>query len=115
MLKIVIGILIFSLIVLIHEFGHFLFAKLNNIDVVEFSIGFGPTLIGFRHKETKYSVKLIPFGGACQMLGEDEDLGMTSDRAFNSKGVFARFTVIFAGPFFNFILAFLLSLCLVAL
>jgi regulator of sigma E protease len=63
-LKIIIALLIFSLIIIIHEFGHFSFAKLNGICVEEFSLGLGPTLFGVQKGETKYSLKLLPFGAA---------------------------------------------------
>src|SRR5699024_10123376 len=111
MLRIILAILIFSVIVIIHELGHFLLAKKNGICVEEFAIGIGPTLFGIRKGETKYSIKCLPFGGCCVMLGED---GESSDpRAFGSKSPLARFSVIFAGPFLNFILAFLLALFVV--
>ncbi len=104
-MSIVIAILIFSFIVLFHEFGHFLLAKLNGIQVNEFCLGFGPTLIGFTRGGTKYSLKLLPFGGACMMEGEDAE--SQDPHAFMNKSVWARISVVFAGPFFNFILAFL--------
>ncbi len=104
-MSIIIAILIFSLIVIFHEFGHFLLAKLNHIRVNEFSLGLGPTIVGFQKGETKYSLKLLPFGGACMMEGEDEE--SADERAFNRKSVWARISVVFAGPLFNFILAFL--------
>lgn len=111
MLRIILAILIFSIIIIIHELGHFLLAKKNGICVEEFAIGIGPTLFGIRKGETKYSIKCLPFGGCCVMLGED---GESSDpRAFGSKSPLARFSVIFAGPFFNFILAFVLALFVV--
>lgn len=113
-MKIVIGILIFSLIILIHELGHFILAKKNGICVEEFCIGFGPTIVGFTRGETKYSIKLLPFGGACMMLGEDDDEEANLDpRAFGAKSVWARMAVVLAGPVFNFILAFLLSLIVI--
>ena len=70
-MKIVIAIIIFSAIILIHEFGHFLFAKLNGIGVTEFSLGMGPRLFSFQRGETRYSVKILPLGGSCAMVGED--------------------------------------------
>ncbi len=113
-MKILIAIIIFSLIIIIHEMGHFLVAKLNHIRVYEFSLGLGPTLIGFTKGETKYSLKLLPFGGAC-MMGEDDEFDTADERAFNNKSVWARMAVVFAGPLFNFILAFLLSLFVVGM
>lgn len=109
-MSIVISILVFSIIIIIHELGHFLLAKANGIGVVEFSIGLGPTIVGITKGETKYSIKALPFGGMCQMVGEDTEQNSGEENAFYSKGVWQRFSVIFAGPFFNFILAFALSL-----
>ncbi len=111
-ISIIIAILIFSIIVLFHELGHFLLAKANGIRVNEFCLGLGPTLVGFTKGETKYSIKLLPFGGACMMEGEDDS--SDDDRAFNKKSVWARMSVVFAGPFFNFIMAFVLSIVVVS-
>lgn len=135
-MNIVIAILIFTVIIVVHELGHFLLAKKNGVGVIEFSIGMGPRIItlaktkegmktaffvsqdNFEKREdwqevTKYSWKLLPIGGSCLMLGEDE--ANPSPDAFNNKGVWARISVIFAGPFFNFILAFVLSLMIVGI
>ena len=109
-MSILVAILVFSIIIIIHELGHFLLAKKNGIGVVEFSIGLGPTVWGIQKGETKYSIKLLPFGGMCQMVGEDSEQDSVAENAFYSKGVWQRFSVVFAGPFFNFILAFGLSL-----
>lgn len=111
--SIIIGILIFSLIIIFHELGHLIVAKKNGISVPEFSLGMGPRLCSFKKGETRYSLRLFLIGGACQMLGEDEIL--EDERAFNSKGPWARFAVIFAGPFFNFIMAFILSVIIISL
>lgn len=110
-MKYIVAILIFSLIILFHELGHFLLAKRNGIRVNEFSLGLGPTLVGFTRGETKYSIKLLPFGGACMMEGEDED---SSDEAsFQKKSVWARISVVAAGPVFNFIMAFVFAFILI--
>ncbi|MBE6014571.1 MAG: PDZ domain-containing protein [Lachnospiraceae bacterium] len=111
-MKIIIGILVFSIIIIIHELGHFILAKKNNILVKEFCIGFGPTIVGFTKGETKYSIKLLPLGGACMMLGEDDEDGEFDNdpRSFGAQSVAARISVVLAGPVFNLILAFLLSL-----
>ena len=93
--KILIAVLIFGITVIIHELGHFLLAKANGITVTEFSIGFGPTVVKTEKGGTIYSLKLLPFGGACQMLGEDgEEEG---EGTFNSKSVWARISVVAAG------------------
>lgn len=73
MLSLLAAILVFGIIILFHEFGHFLFAKLGGICVLEFSLGMGPRLLSFKRGDTRYSLKLLPFGGSCMMLGEDED------------------------------------------
>lgn len=111
-MNIIIALLVFSFIVLIHELGHFLLAKRAGIKVEEFSIGMGPRIFTVKGKETNYSIKLLPLGGSCMMLGEDEDEEKT-EGSFNSKGVLDRFLVIFAGPFFNFILAFVISVLII--
>lgn len=111
-MSIIIAIIIFSIIILFHELGHFLLAKANGVKVNEFSLGLGPTLFGFTKGETKYSLKLLPFGGACMMEGEDEN--SDDQRAFGNKSVWARMSVVFAGPFFNFIMAFIFAIVLVA-
>lgn len=110
-MSIIVSILIFSIIVLFHELGHFLLAKANGIRVNEFCLGLGPTLFGVTKGETKYSIKLLPFGGACMMEGEDES--SNDQRAFNNKSVWARISVVFAGPFFNFIMAFFFAIILI--
>ena len=110
---IILAILLFSAIVIFHELGHFLLAKKNKIRVDEFSLGLGPTLFGKQFGETKFSVKLLPFGGAC-MMGED-DVEDISEGSFNSKSVWARMSVIVAGPLFNLILAWILCMIMIAL
>ena len=111
-LKILIAIIIFSAIILFHEFGHFLFAKLNGISVTEFSLGMGPRLWSFQKGETRYSLKLLPLGGSCAMVGED-----TAEEeipgSFNAASVWGRISVVAAGPIFNFILAFVLAVIIV--
>ena len=110
-MKIVIAIIIFSILILFHELGHFLAAKLNGIRVYEFTLGLGPTIIGVKKGDTKYCLKLLPFGGSC-VMGEDEE----SDEpdAFNNKSVWARIAVVAAGPVFNFILAFLFAIVIIS-
>ena len=81
---IIIAVLLFSFIIIFHELGHFLLAKKNGIRVDEFSLGLGPTLLGKQIGETKFSLKLLPFGGAC-MMGED-DADDLSEGSFNPCG-----------------------------
>lgn len=82
-MKIIIALLIFSIIIIFHELGHFSLAKANGIRVNEFCLGLGPTILGVTKGETKYSLKLLPFGGACMMEGEDGE--STDDRAFGKS------------------------------
>lgn len=110
-MKIVLALLIFSLIVLFHEFGHFLLAKRGGIGVTEFSLGMGPRLFSKQIGETRYSVKLLPFGGSCMMVGEDGE--SDEENSFGSKSVWTRISVVAAGPIFNFILAFFMALFIV--
>lgn len=106
-IKYVVAVVLFSIIVLFHEWGHFLLAKANHIKVNEFCLGLGPTIVGFKRGETKYSIRLLPFGGACMMEGEDSE--SDDDRSFQKKTVPARISVVAAGPIFNFIMAFVFA------
>ncbi len=145
---IILFIIIFSIVVISHELGHFLIGRRNGIRVVEFSVGMGPTLFSFIKGGVKYSLKLLPIGGACMFDGEDgmdreekeEAGGMhrragveaqlplsseTTDQrygrvdldaqgiAFPEAGVWRRIATVFAGPFFNFILAFVVAVVLI--
>ncbi len=133
-MQIIVALIVFSIIIIIHELGHFLLAKKNGVTVNEFSVGMGPRLItvvktnhGFSGKifassddcferedwkeHTKYSWKLLPLGGSCMMLGEDEE--SNDPDAFNNKSVWARISVIFAGPLFNFLLAFFFAMIII--
>lgn len=101
--------LILGIIVFVHEFGHFFFAKLFNIYVYEFSLGMGPKIFQKKDKkgETVYSLRAIPIGGYCSLAGEgsDEDKKLPKDRLLQSKPVWQRFLVMFFGAGNNFILA----------
>lgn len=110
-INIILAIIVFGAIIFFHELGHFIFAKLNGVYVNEFAVGMGPTIFSFRKKETKYCLKAIPMGGYCMMMGEDEDV--VDEHSFSQKPVWGRISVVIAGPVFNFILAFLLSIILV--
>ena len=107
----ILALIIFSAIVIFHEFGHFLLAKWNGIEVIEFSLGMGPRLLSHVWGDTRYSLKLLPIGGSCQMVGEEE--ASDSAGAFGNKSVWARIAVVAAGPVFNFILAWVLALIIV--
>lgn len=108
LLNILVAIIIFSVIVVFHELGHFLLAKKNGIEVTEFSLGMGPRLLSTVKGNTRYSLKLFPIGGSCIMVGEDgEEDGPGS---FGHASVWGRISVVAAGPIFNFILAFVFAL-----
>lgn len=116
-MTIIFFILIFGIVVIAHEFGHFLLAKSNGIHVVEFAVGMGPNIVSFQKGETKYSLKLLPIGGACMFEGEDgvaQKEGEEQPGAFYNANVWARISCVLAGPIFNFILGFLIALVIVS-
>ncbi len=106
-INILLAMIVISVVIVFHELGHFLVAKANGIVVTEFSLGMGPRILSKKIGETRYSWKLLPLGGSCMMLGEDE--GTDGPGTFGSKTVWQRIAVVFAGPLFNFILAFVLG------
>lgn len=127
-MTIILFVLIFGIVVIAHELGHFLLAKANGIHVVEFYIGMGPTLWSFTKGGTKYSIKLFPIGGACMFEGEDgleskeeekaesnslSTVGHKKEGSFLQANVWARISSVLAGPIFNFILAFVIALLMV--
>ncbi|HBM81208.1 MAG TPA: RIP metalloprotease RseP [Clostridiaceae bacterium] len=95
-------IFVFGLLILGHEFGHFMLAKLTGIKVNEFSFGMGPRLLKFGKGETEYSWRIFPIGGFVKMLGEDEQVD--NPKSFSSKSTPARISVIAAGPVMNIII-----------
>ncbi len=128
LVTIIVFILVFGVVVISHELGHFLIAKLNGIRVLEFAVGMGPSVVKFTKGGTRYVLKLLPIGGACMFEGEDgrisDDSKISAEdneaayavkvgKAFNEVNVWARIATVFAGPFFNIVLAFLLSLIVV--
>ncbi len=108
---IIIGILLFELIILIHEGGHFVAAKLSGVKVNEFALGMGPKLFSFTKGETKYSFRLLPIGGYCSMEGEDEE--SDSPRAFGNKPTWKRIIIVAAGAVMNILLGLIMTLVLV--
>ena len=112
-IKIIIALLVFMVVVVVHEFGHFIFAKRAKIKVNEFSVGMGPKIFGKQKGETLYSIRALPLGGFCAMEGEDEgedeeELDFSKRGHFNGASIGGRILTIFAGPLFNFILAFVI-------
>src|SRR5215469_15751621 len=107
--KLAIYLLILGVLITFHELGHMLVAKRAGVTVSEFAFGFGPRLFGIERGGTLYTVNLLPLGGFCRMVGEDSaDDGSPDPGNFQHKPLYARFLIILAGPFFNFILAALL-------
>lgn len=123
-------IIIFSVIVICHEGGHFLIARLNGIRVIEFTVGLGPKILHFKKGGTEFSLRALPFGGACifenpdeldeEEAEKEEDEKLTKDieidkrnKSFAEANVFSRIATVFAGPIFNIILAYFLGLIVV--
>ena len=106
LVKIVIGLAAFTVLVVVHEWGHFILARLSGIGVEEFAIGMGPKLYYRKGKRTDFSVRVLPIGGFCRMRGEEEN--STEPDAFNSRPIKGRFATILAGAIMNLILAVLL-------
>ena len=122
MVSLILFIVIFGVVVIAHEFGHFLIAKANGIHVVEFSVGMGPNIISRKKGGTKYSLKLFPIGGACMFEGEDgvadkdEESGEAKEPgpgSFLKAKVWARIATVVAGPLFNLLLAFIIAIIMV--
>lgn len=117
MVTLILFVLIFGVVVISHEFGHFLLAKANGIHVIEFSVGMGPNLFSFQKGDTKYSLKLLPIGGACMFEGEDglneKEDGEDHSGSFLNANVWARISTVVAGPLFNFILGFIVAFIMV--
>ena len=101
MVYILIAILIFGVLIAVHEFGHFLAAKACGVRVNEFSIGMGPQLFHKTKGDTEYSLRLLPIGGYCAMEGEDED--SDDDRALGRQVWWKKFIIFVAGAFMNFL------------
>ncbi|SHE63212.1 RIP metalloprotease RseP [Clostridium fallax] len=99
------AILAFSLLIIVHEFGHFILAKINGVKVLEFSIGMGPKVFGIKRKETEYCLKALPIGGYVKMYGEEEDVNDSG--SFSSKSPLQRISIIAAGAIMNILLALL--------
>lgn len=111
MLQIILAILAFGMLVIVHEFGHFITAKRGGVQVNEFWIGMGPTLLKKEHNGTLYCLKLLPFGGACVMEGEDEE--SESEHAFGKASLPRRMLIVAAGALMNFLVGFLIVLAVI--
>ncbi|EEH98141.1 MULTISPECIES: M50 family metallopeptidase [Clostridium] len=105
-MDIIYALLGFSLLIIVHELGHFVMAKVNGIKVEEFAIGMGPKILSTQGKETKYSIGLFPIGGYVKMMGEEEEV--QDERSFSSKSPLRRISVIIAGATMNFLFAIII-------
>jgi regulator of sigma E protease len=104
-------VLLLGVLILVHELGHFVFAKLFGVKVLRFSLGFGPRLLGFTRGETEYRLSLIPLGGYVRLLGEDPSEPIPPidrQRALAAKPLWQRYTIVMAGPVFNLLLPLLI-------
>ena len=109
---IIFAILLFSLLIFVHELGHFIAAKLSGVQVNEFAIFMGPALVKWRRGETLYSIRCIPIGGYCAMEGEDEQTD--NPRAFTKAKWWKRLIILLAGSFMNFVIGLVLLFCVLA-
>ena len=103
-LYVLLALVMLGVIVTVHEFGHYLVGRLCGIGILEFNVGFGPKLFSWTRNGIQYALRVIPLGGSCMFLGEDED--NDNPRAMNNQPVWKRFITVLAGPFMNFVLAF---------
>ena len=112
-MSIIWALLLLAILVVVHELGHFIAARLMKIEVREFSVGFGPKLFGWKSRkyDTTFAVRAIPLGGYCAFYGEDDISGESKDdpRAFPKQNVWKRLLVILMGPMMNFVLAFVVA------
>ncbi|MCR5671333.1 MAG: RIP metalloprotease RseP [Butyrivibrio sp.] len=117
LVSVLIFFIIFGVLVISHELGHFLIAKSGGIRVNEFFVGMGPTIWKKQKGETLYSIKLLPLGGACVFDGLDpvaEEMDGYDERSFLRAPVWRRIATLFAGPFANFLIAYILAVILVS-
>lgn len=110
-MRFVIALLILSGVIIFHELGHFLFAKLSHVKVNEFAFGMGPRILSFKKGETVYAWRLFPIGGMCAMQGEDEE--DSSEGSFQKAKVWQKILIVAGGPLFNFLLALIISLIVI--
>ena len=109
-MTIVLAILVFALLVLVHEGGHFLAAKACGVRVLEFALGLGPAIFKKKWGETTYAIRALPFGGQCVMEGEDES--SDDPRAFNNAKLWKRAIILVAGVSMNFLMGFVILFCI---
>ena len=107
---VIIAILVFGILIAIHEFGHFIAAKACGVRVEEFAVGMGPAIFKKQRGDTLYALRILPIGGYCMMTGEDEE--SDDPKAFSSQAAWKRFIILFAGAAMNFLLGLLILLLL---
>ena len=112
MLTAIVTVIMFLVMISLHEFGHFITAKLMDFKILEYAIGFGPAIWKSKKSEIQYSLRVVPFGGYCKFEGEDED--SLDKRAFSNQAVWKRIIVVAAGGVFNVILGFILFLVIIS-
>lgn len=113
LLYILVAILLLCALIVIHELGHFIVGRLCGVGVIEFSVGFGPKLVGWRRKDTDYSIRAIPLGGYCKFVGEDDESSLPN--AMNNMPVWKRFLTVAAGPAMNVLFAYLAGIAMLCL
>lgn len=111
-LTVIYAVLIFCLLIFVHEFGHFAAAKAVGVRVNKFALGMGPALLHFQGGETEYSLRLLPIGGYCQMEGEDDD--SDDPRAFHTKAAWQKAIVVVAGAAMNLLTCIIIITCMLA-
>ena len=114
MMTMLVALLVFGVLIFIHELGHFLAARACGVAIREFAVGMGPKLISWRSKkyDTQYSLRLFPIGGYVSMVGEDDD--SDDENAFHRKNVWQKIAIIVSGPLMNILLAIIAMFVLVA-
>ena len=108
--RIIEALLLLSVLVMIHELGHYTAGRLLGFTILEYAVGMGPKLVGFKRNGIEYNLRALPLGGMCRFYGEDE--GAKDERCFNAQKAWKRFIVILSGPLMNFVLAFVLAMIL---
>lgn len=112
MVTAIVTIIMFLVMISLHEFGHFIVSKLTGVKVLEFAIGMGPAILKHKGKETLYSLRIFPVGGYCKLEGEDEETD--DERAFCNQKWWKRFLVVVAGAVLNVILGFVILFAVTA-
>ena len=110
-IRIIEALLLLSVLVMIHELGHYTAGRLLGFTIMEYAVGMGPKLVGFKRNGIEYNIRALPLGGMCRFYGEDD--GVIDDRCFNAQKAWKRFIVILSGPLMNFVLAFVLAMILI--